>query len=117
MKAVLDIFATAVLTLLGDRDLTYASPSERAIVARLSNLLQGKYLGWSVDLEWSRREKVIKRLRRGLSDEELIENDAIVPDLIVHRVGKRENLLVVEVMKIENKNFQRYIWKIKGMAE
>ena len=29
----------------------------------------------------------------------MIGKDAIVPDLIVHRVGKRENLLVVEVKK------------------
>lgn len=116
-KMTLDVFATALLTLLSDEELAYADPSERAIVARLGNILQGKYPGWSIDLEWSRRENVIKRLRYGLSDEELIGRDAIVPDLIVHRVGKRENLLVVEVKKVTNTDYEGDIWKLKGMTE
>lgn len=116
-KATLDIFATAVLELLSDQELAYADPSERAIVARLGNLLKGKYPGWSLDLEWSRRENIIKRLRYGLSDEELIGNGAIVPDLIVHRVGKRENLLVVEVKKVTNTDYKGDVWKLKGMTE
>jgi hypothetical protein len=117
LKITLEIFASAVLDLLCDKELAYADPSERAIVARLGNLLQGKYQGWSIDLEWSRRENVIKRLRYDLSDEELIGKDAIVPDLIVHRVGKRENLLVVEVKKVTNTDYEGDIWKLKGMTE
>jgi hypothetical protein len=116
-KTTLDIFATAALALLRDKELAYADPSERAIVARLGNLLNGKYLGWSIDLEWSRRENVIKRLRYNLSDEELIGKDAIVPDLIVHRVGRRENLLVVEVKKVTNTEHDGDVWKLKGMTE
>lgn len=116
-KSALHTFAVAVLELLSDAELAYANPSERAIVARLGNLLNGKYQGWSIDLEWSRRENVIKRLRYGLSDEELIGKDAIVPDLIVHRVGKRENLLVVEVKKITNTDYEGDIWKLKGMTD
>ena len=116
-KSALDIFAAAALELLSDEELAYADPSEQAIVARLGNLLQGKYPGWSIDLEWSRRENVIKRLRYGLSDEELTGKGAIVPDLIVHRVGKRENLLVVEVKKATNSNYEGDIWKLKGLTE
>jgi hypothetical protein len=116
-KATLDVFANAVLKLLGDNELAYADPSERAIVGRLRDCLQGQYRGWSIDLEWSRRENIVKRLRYGLSDEELIGKDAIVPDLIVHRVGKRENLLVVEVKKVTNTDFEGDIWKLKGMTE
>lgn len=116
-KSVLFIFANAVRELLTDTELAYANPSERAIVARLAQLLADKYPSWSIDLEWSRREAVIKRLRYGLSDEELIGKDAIVPDLIVHRVGKKENLLVVEVKKLTNKDFDGDIWKLKGMTE
>ena len=116
-KLVLDVFAAGVLALLSDAELAYADPSERAIVARLGNLLHGKYPGWSVDLEWSRRENVIKRLRYGLSDDELIGKDAIVPDLIVHRVGKRENLLVVEVKKSTNTDYEGDIWKLEGMTQ
>lgn len=116
-KDTLIIFAAAVRGLLMDEELAYADPSERAIVARLGKLLHGQYEGWSIDLEWSRREDVIKRLRYDLTDDELIGKDAIVPDLIVHRVGKKENLLVVEVKKSSNKDFEGDIWKLKGMTE
>jgi hypothetical protein len=116
-KSILLIFAAAVRELLTDKELAYADPAERAIVARLAQLLAGKYPSWSIDLEWSRREAVIKRLRYGLSDDELIGKDAIVPDLIVHRVGRKENLLVVEVKKITNKDFDGDIWKLQGMTE
>jgi len=34
-----------------------------------------------------------------------IREGAIVPDLIVHRVGKRQNLFVVEVKKATNNDF------------
>ncbi|MEH2509477.1 hypothetical protein V1291_000831 [Nitrobacteraceae bacterium AZCC 1564] len=40
-----------------------------------------------------------------------------MPDLIVHRFGKRENLLVVEVKKSTNRDFEGDIWKLKGMRE
>lgn len=117
MKATLSTFAAAVRALLQDEELAYANPAERALVARIRDLLHGQYEGWSIDLEWNRREDVIKRLRYGLSDDELIGKDAIVPDLIVHRVGKKENLLVVEVKKSTNKDFDGDIWKLKGMTD
>ena len=115
--ATLAVFAKAVRDVLRDKDLRYADPAERALVARIKERLHGKYEGWSVDLEWNRREDVIKRLRYGLSDEELIGKDAIVPDLIVHRIGKKENRLVVEVKKSMNKDYQGDIWKLKGMTK
>jgi hypothetical protein len=116
-KTTLSTFASAVRALLQDKELAYADPAERALVGRIRDLLHGYYGGWSIDLEWNRREDVIKRLRYGLSEDELIGRDAIVPDLIVHRVGKRENLPVVEVKKSTNKDFDGDIWKLKGMTE
>lgn len=117
VRATLSTFAAAVCALLQDKDLAYADPAERALVARIRDHLHGQYDGWSIDLEWNRREDVIKRLRYDLSEDELIGKDAIVPDLIVHRVGKRENLLVVEVKKSSNRNFDGDIWKLKGMTQ
>ncbi|WP_249154849.1 hypothetical protein [Bradyrhizobium japonicum] len=90
-KVTLGIFASAVRELLRDDELAYADPAERAVVARLADFLRGKYEGWSLDLEWNRCEDVVKRLRCGLSEDELVREGAIVPDLIVHRVGKKEN--------------------------
>ncbi len=115
-QAALAIFATALRKLLQDDELIYADPAERAIVARLGVLLDGQFPGWSIGVEWNRREDVIKRLRYGLSDDELEREGAIVPDLIVHRVGKKENLLVVEVKKARNKDYEGDIWKLQGMT-
>jgi hypothetical protein len=117
IQATLSTFAAAVRGLLQDKELAYADPAERALVARIRDLLHGQYEDWSIDLEWNRREDIIKRLRYGLSDDELIGQDAIVPDLIVHRVGRKENLLVVEVKKSTNKDFEGDIRKLKGMTE
>jgi hypothetical protein len=116
-RNTLSTFATAVRDLLADEELAYADPAERAIVARLRDLLHGKFDGWSIDLEWTRREDAIKRLRYSLPDDELIREGAIVPDLIVHRVGKKENLLVVEIKKVTNKDFDGDIWKLRGMTD
>ena len=116
-QTVLAVFAEAVRALLQDKELRYANPAERAIVGRLANMIAGKFDGWSIDIEWNRREDVIKKLPYDLSDEELKEQGAIVPDLIVHRVGKRENLLVVEVKKVSNRDFAGDIWKLQGMTD
>jgi hypothetical protein len=116
-KATLAVLIVAVRALLEDKDLAYADPAERAIVGRLAKLLDGRFEGWSIDVEWNRRENVIKRLPYDLSDEELKAQGAIVPDLIVHRVGKKENLLVVEAKKAGNHDFDGDIWKLKGMTD
>jgi Holliday junction resolvase len=115
-KVALGIFASAVRELLRDDELAYADPAERAIVARLADFLRGEYEGWSLDLEWNRREDVVKRLRYGLSEDALVREGAIVPDLIVHRVGRKENFLVVEVKKVTNTDFEGDIWKLEGMT-
>jgi hypothetical protein len=114
--AALTTLADGVRELLQDQDLAYADPAERALVARLAVLLEGKFPGWTIGVEWNRREDVIKRLRYDLTEDELIREGAIVPDLIVHRVGKRENLLVVEVKKSINKDFDGDVWKLRGMT-
>lgn len=116
-QATLLTFAAAVRALLEDKELAYADPAECALVARVRDLLRGRYEGWSTDLEWNRGEDVIKRLRYGLSENELVGEDVIAPDLIVHRVGKRESLLVVEVKKSTNKDFDSDIWPLKGKPE
>lgn len=42
----------------------------------------------------------------------------IVPDLIVHRVGTQDHhLLVVEANRHTNRDFAKYIWKLRGMAD
>ncbi len=116
-QAALTPLVDAIRALLEDKELAYADPAERAIVHRLAVLLEGSFPGWSIGVEWNRREDVVKRLRYDATEDELIREGAIVPDLIVHRVGKRENLLVVEVKKASNKDFNGDIWKLEGMTD
>ncbi|WP_051209788.1 hypothetical protein [Sphingobium quisquiliarum] len=116
-QAALAILAGAIGTLLEDKDLAYADPSEQAIVGRLAVLLEGKFPGWSVNVEWNRRGDVAKRLHYPLHEDDPGREAAVRPDLIVHRVGQRENLLVVEAKKAANNDFEGDIWKLKGMTE
>jgi hypothetical protein len=116
-KEALSIFANAIRDLLQNKDLAYADPGERAIVATLSDLLSGKFPGWTLGVEWDRYEQEVKQLRYKLSDEEFEREAPIIPDLIVHRVGKRENLLVVEVKRAVNRNYKKDIWKLRGLTQ
>jgi hypothetical protein len=115
-KAALVILAEAVCAVLEDEELIYANPGERAIVQRLVGQLEGKYPDWSIGFEWDRREDVAKRLQYGVTKEDLLREGLIVPDIIIHRVGKRENLLVIEVKKSNNKDYERDVWKLAGMT-
>lgn len=116
-KEALAIFAAAICDLLQNEELAYANPGERAIVAELPRLLSGKFPGWTVGIEWDRYEQEVKRLRYQLNEEAFEREAPIIPDLIVHRVGKKENLLVVEVKRAINRNYKRDIWKLRGMTQ
>ncbi|ESX07220.1 hypothetical protein X769_07565 [Mesorhizobium sp. LSJC268A00] len=50
LQEILSVLAAAVRALLQDKDLAYADPAERALVARIRDLLHGRYAGWSI---WS----------------------------------------------------------------
>jgi hypothetical protein len=115
-QAALAAFAAGVRALLADEDYAYANPSERAWVARLAVLLEGNFPDWSISTEWDRREDLVKRLRYQFPIEALEREAMIVPDLIIHRIGKRENLLVVEVKRIANRDYDKDIWKLRGMT-
>ena len=115
-QAALGIFAEAVRAVLQDPELVYANPGERAIVMRLALQIEGKFPGWSIGYEWNRREDVAKRLRHGVTEEDIIREGLIIPDIIVHRVGKRANLLVVEVKKLGNNDYDSDIWKLQGLT-
>lgn len=86
-QEALAIFAEGVCRLLEFEELVYADPAERALVAQLAIFLDGKFLGWSIGVDWNRFEAEVKRLRHQLPDEAFEREGAIVPDLIVHRVA------------------------------
>lgn len=112
----IDRFAAAVADLLANSDLAYAVPGEMAVVAELFVRMRQNFPGWTVSNEYDRREQERKRL--AYDDANGVLRDApIRPDLIVHKVGLKENLLVVEVKLHTNQNHARDIWKLRGMTD
>jgi hypothetical protein len=81
---------TALDELLGnDRSLLEADANERAITHRLGVYLAVLFPSWDVDCEYNRDGHEVKAL----------SGQVVVPDVIVHRRGTQENLLVIEVKK------------------
>jgi hypothetical protein len=86
--------AHSVLTALGDFlrtdvDLLLRDVHERTITGRLADHLRGQLPEWNVDCEYNRDGHHVKRANGRI----------VVPDIIVHRRGTRDNLLVIEVKK------------------
>jgi hypothetical protein len=76
--------------LLGnDRHLLEVNANERAITHRLGAYLAVQFPSWHVDCEYNREGHEVKTL----------SGQVVVPDVIVHRRGTEENLLVIEVKK------------------
>lgn len=109
-------FAVSVAEVLADENLAYAVPGEQAVVAELFVRMRAHFPDWTVSNEYDRREREQKRLAYEDADGQMREA-AIRPDLIVHKVGVKENLLVAEVKLHNNPNHARDIWKLRGMTD
>lgn len=85
-----DAVISAIQQLLQvDRELLIRDVNERAITARLADHLRPRFPGWEVDCEYNRNDRDVKRADGGV----------VVPDVVVHRRGTDDNLLVIEVKK------------------
>lgn len=109
-------FAASVAEVLSDQNLAYAVPGEQAVVAELFVRMRPRFPGWTVSNEYDRREREQKRLAYEDAAGRL-RAAAIRPDLIVHKVGLKENLLVVEVKLHNNQDYERDLWKLRGMTD
>ncbi|GIU70712.1 MAG: hypothetical protein KatS3mg003_0191 [Candidatus Nitrosocaldaceae archaeon] len=67
---------------------------EISIAHKLAEYLQILFPDWNVDLEYNRRGKEQKRTHD--------RNELIRPDIIIHKRGKQDNLLVIESKKYNN---------------
>lgn len=86
--------------------------NERTITHRLALLLEPKFPGWHVDIEYNRVGDAAEPKRLDWNDiacdasaEELVrdtEARTVYPDIIVHERGEPNNLLVIEVKKSSN---------------
>jgi len=76
-----------------DLNLLELTVDERATTHRIAVYIERYFTGWDVDCEYNRREKNIKSVS-GIGN--------VRPDIIVHKRGLSENLLVIEVKKADN---------------
>ena len=83
------IFTALADFLRTDADLLIRNVNERTITSRLADHLRGQLPGWDVDCEYNRDGHHVKRANGRM----------VVPDIMVHRQGTPDNLLVIEVKK------------------
>lgn len=113
---IFDRLASAVIDLLGTDEVRYANAGERQVVSELFARMRPLFPEWTVSNEYDRREQEQKRLRHRIPETGVDRDATITPDIIVHRVGKRENLLVIESKRHVNKDRESDVWKLSGMT-
>ena len=91
-----------------DLHLLRVDVSERCIAARLAMYLREYFddYDYDVDVEYNRDGPDVKRLCEVIRDcpRDRDEGQSVLPDVIVHRRGKRDsNLLVIEMKKAPNR--------------
>jgi len=107
-----------------DTDLLDHDVNERSITHKIAEHLQKEYerLGYKVDCEYNREGHNVKRLNSlGIKSPCCSADDTdavtVYPDIIVHKRGKRDNLLVIEVKKTNHCGTNKFdIKKLKAFT-
>ncbi len=75
--------------------------NERSISHRLAIYIEQEFAGWNVDCEYNRDQHDPKKLgiRSGVVSNDDLTASTVFPDIIVHKRGTNENLLVIEMKK------------------
>jgi hypothetical protein len=84
-----------------DADILKMDINERSISHKLAVYLEPFFNEWSVDCEYNRNHDNPKRLeiqRREVANDDT-QARTVFPDIIVHKRGADENLLVIEMKK------------------
>lgn len=121
-QTVRDKAWAAITRLLeSDTHLLRVNVNERSITHRLASYLQEEFGDWDVDCEYNRNREDTKELRVP-GDLEIsvcnVQTDdtearTVFPDIIVHRRGTDENLLVIEVKKTTSRVSSDFdLWKL-----
>lgn len=75
--------------------------NERSISHKLACYLEKYFPDWDIDVEYNRDETEIEKLE-GIRECNNRVTDLIYPDIIVHKWGKHENLLVMGIKMNSN---------------
>jgi len=103
-----------------DHFLLKEKANERSVTHKLAEYLQQEFKDWNVDCEYNRmvngESNDPKRIK--LPVENIKSNDTeaktVFPDIIIHKREKRDNLLVIEVKKHDNRaNLEFDVLKLK----
>lgn len=108
----------AVQTLL-DRDayLLWADVNERTVTHRLAIYVEQAFPGWDVDCEYNRDGHDPKEIAFGSGDD-AEHGSRVFPDVIVHKRGTTENLVVFELKKSNNpESDARDFEKLRGYCQ
>ena len=80
--------------------------NERAITHKLAEHLQKQFRGWDVDCEYNRDADHVKLIHFKKIEENISNSDingrTVYPDIIIHKRGTRNNLVVIEAKKDSN---------------
>ena len=104
-----------------DHDLLEININERSVTHKLAEYLQVEFEDWNVDCEYNRKEFSAKELELPVKDTKSddLKATTVYPDIIVHKRGKQDNLLVVEAKKIHCSDSDKEydIKKLKAFKE
>src|SRR5579859_6498883 len=88
----------------GDLYLIEKDANERSISHRLAVHLDKCFRNWHVDCEYNRSgdlpKTLVRRVREKANPDD-VHATTVFPDIVVHRRGKKRNLLVLEMKKIK----------------
>lgn len=119
-RGVAEHVRRSLLRLLSeDAYLFEADVNERSISHRLALYLEEEFPGWNVDCEYNRDEHEPKRLH---VNPETIQSDdeqgtTVYPDIIVHRRGKPENHLAIEIKKRNGGSGDKDLHKLRALRK
>jgi hypothetical protein len=111
----------ALSTLLArDADILRTDVNERTISHQLAGYLELHFSGWNVDCEYNRNHDDPKRLeipRRKVPNDDT-QARTVFPDIIIHKRGTDENLLVIEMKKTTSQESDDFdLHKLKAFRD
>ena len=93
-----------------DNPLLQFDVNERTLSHQLAIHIKKEFPDWDVDCEYNRNHDDIKRLKlprkKVASDDTFAQT--VFPDIIVHRLGTDENLVLIEIKKSSNPQSAEY---------